>query len=304
MHIPDGFLSAPVWGAMLVAAAPSVGFAARKASETLDERRVPLLGVMGAFVFAAQMINFPVGIGTSGHLVGGALLAMTVGPAAAAVVMTAIVAVQALVFQDGGLLALGANVFNMAVAGVAAGYLPYHLLGGKRRTLAAFLGGSLSVLVSAGLALSELRASGVNMPGSVLAVSLALFAAAAAAEGVITVLALRAIEGVNKEWVRRPGEASAGQLVAIGGAAMALVAVGVLVASAAPDGLESLAQRAGFAVREHATIATPFSGYETEWLSGAWLRQVTAGLVGLCLVFVLSASAARMLKSAKPARRD
>ena len=94
-----------------------------------------MLGVMGAFVFAAQMINFPVGVGTSGHLLGGALLAQTLGPSAAAVTMTAILAIQALVFQDGGVLALGANVFNMALVGVLAGYLPYRL-GVDRRRLA------------------------------------------------------------------------------------------------------------------------------------------------------------------------
>src|SRR5438445_6573353 len=121
MHIPDGFLSPPVWAALDIAALPAVGYMARKAQSGFDEAKVPLLGVMGAFVFAAQMINFPVGIGTSGHLVGAALLAVTLGPAPATVVMTAILAIQALVFQDGGILALGANVTNMAVAGTLAG---------------------------------------------------------------------------------------------------------------------------------------------------------------------------------------
>ena len=85
MHIYDGFLSTPVWAAMDVAAAPAVGYMVRRAQRQFEESRIPLLGVMGAFVFAAQMINFPVGIGTSGHLVGGALLACTLGPAAAGV---------------------------------------------------------------------------------------------------------------------------------------------------------------------------------------------------------------------------
>src|SRR5437899_11020649 len=128
MHIPDGFLSTPVWATLDLAAAPAVGYFARRA-QGLEQSKVPLLGVMGAFVFAAQMINFPVGVGTSGHLVGGALLACTLGPAAASVVMAAILAIQALVFQDGGILALGANAINMAVMGVFAGYLPFHLWG-------------------------------------------------------------------------------------------------------------------------------------------------------------------------------
>src|SRR5882757_2901673 len=132
MHIPDGFLSVPVWATMDAIAAPSVALLARRAQREFDHHRIPLMGVMGAFIFAAQMINFPVGSGTSGHLVGGALLSFTLGPAAASIVMTAILATQALIFQDGGLLALGANVFNMAIAGVLVGYLPYLLLRGRK----------------------------------------------------------------------------------------------------------------------------------------------------------------------------
>src|SRR6202142_2429618 len=112
----------------------------RRAQRTFDPGRIPLLGVMGAFVFAAQMINFPVGVGTSGHLVGGALLAYTLGPAPAVLVMTVIVAIQAFVFQDGGVLALGANVFNMAVVGVLAGYWPFHVWGVSWRRSAMFAG--------------------------------------------------------------------------------------------------------------------------------------------------------------------
>src|SRR5205823_10328309 len=123
--IPDGFLSIPVWGTMDAIAVSSVAWISRRAQREFDHHRIPLMGVMGAFIFAAQMINFPVGNGTSGHLVGAALLSFTLGPAAASIVMTAILATQALIFQDGGLLALGANVFNMAIAGVLAGYLPW-----------------------------------------------------------------------------------------------------------------------------------------------------------------------------------
>src|SRR5213593_1539344 len=114
MYIPDGFLSTPVWASLDVAAVPVVGYFVRRTQAEFDEARVPLLGVMGAFIFAAQMINFPVGVGTTGHLVGGTLLAFTLGPHAATVVMTAILVVQALVFQDGGITALGANTLNMA----------------------------------------------------------------------------------------------------------------------------------------------------------------------------------------------
>src|ERR1700677_4358325 len=165
MHIPYNFLSPPVWATFDAIAIPAVGLMVRQASRQMDDTRIPLLGVMGAFVFAAQMINFPVGIGTSGHLVGGALLAFTLGPAAASIVMTGILGPQPLIFQDGGLLALGANVFNMAIAGVLAGYLPWALLRGSK--VGVFLGGMFSLLASAALALFELLRSGVRMPPEV-----------------------------------------------------------------------------------------------------------------------------------------
>ncbi|MGB9611907.1 MAG: energy-coupling factor ABC transporter permease, partial [Bryobacteraceae bacterium] len=120
MHIPDGYLSPPVAGVLGAAGLAGVVMASRRAARSLDEARVPLMGVMGAFVFAAQMINFPVAAGASGHLLGSALLTIVLGAAPAVVVMTAILAIQALLFQDGGVLALGANVTNMALAGVAA----------------------------------------------------------------------------------------------------------------------------------------------------------------------------------------
>ena len=121
MHIPDNFLSTPVWAALDVVAAPAVALVSRRARSATDTSRLPLLGVMGAFVFAAQMVNFPVAVGTSGHLVGGTLLACVLGPEAAVLVVTSILVVQALIFQDGGVLALGANIFNMALCGVLAG---------------------------------------------------------------------------------------------------------------------------------------------------------------------------------------
>src|SRR5713226_8692793 len=204
MHIPDGLLSPPVWITLDVAAVPAVGLMARRAHSELEDGRIPLLGVMGAFVFAAQMIDFPVGIGTSGHLVGGALLAFALGPSLAVITMTAILAVQAFIFQDGGILALGANVFNMAIAGVLAGYLPFQLWGaGKRCKQAIFAGAFLSVLVSASLALSELLISGIAMPRPVLMLSLGFFVISALIEGAITVSVVGAIEKLNPGFVQK-----------------------------------------------------------------------------------------------------
>ncbi len=294
MHIPDGFLSTPVWLSLDVVAAPVVGWFGRRAQQNTDESKTPLLGVMGAFVFAAQMINFPVGPGTSGHLLGGALLAFTLGPAAAVVVMTAVLALQALVFQDGGLLALGANVFNMAVCGVLVGYLPYHYWGaGRLRRAAIFAGGALSVFVSASLAIVELLVSGIRIPGAVLGASLGVFAVSAVIEGVITVAVLEALERINPAWVeKRPAEARPAMgLLAL--ASVLLVTVGVLFASAAPDGLEKLAEDAGISERARALLETPLADYEAAFLSGSWASQAAAGLVGLALAAALVWALAR-----------
>src|SRR4051812_22731180 len=218
MHIPDGYLSTRVWAATDVVSAPAVLWIARQAQSKFDHHKIPLLGIMGAFVFAAQMINFPVGNGTSGHLVGAALLACTLGPAAAAIVMTAILATQALLFQDGGLLALGANVFNMAIAGVFVGYLPCVLLKGSRAGF--FLSGFLSLLTAAVLALAELLISGVAMPRAMVGVSLGLFIVSATIEGAITVAVATALERIQPGCLRRP-EGLSRRSWAIGGLAAA-----------------------------------------------------------------------------------
>lgn len=283
MHIPDGFLSTPVWAALDAVAAPAAGYAVRRAQAGFDDSRAPLLGVMGAFVFAAQMINFPVGVGTSGHLVGGALLAYVLGPAAAMVVMTAILAIQALVFQDGGILALGANVVNMALAGVLAGYLPYRLFAATR--FAMFAGAFLSVLVGALLALAELWMSGVALPAAAAGISIALFVVSAALEGAITLAVVEALEAINPGFLQRPLTNRRAGSLALGAAAVSLAVAGVMIASSNPDGLERLAQRLGIASHARTLLHTPLAEYELANLDSPWLRKAAAGLSGLGLVY-------------------
>ena len=267
MHIPDGFLSTPVWSGLDALAAPAVAFVARRAQRGFDQAQAPRLGVMGAFVFAAQLINFPVAAGTSGHLVGGALLSFTLGPAAASVVMTAILAIQALVFQDGGLLALGANVVNMALLGVIAGYLPYYLGGsGRWRRWSIFAGAALSVLVSGILALSELLISGVRMPAPILGLSLAVFLLSALLEGAITLAVMQSLERIQPNLMRASPATKSPALAAIALCAVLLASVGVLFASQAPDAIQRLTAQAD--------VASP-----------GWLSKSLAGLGGLGLIY-------------------
>lgn len=122
MHVADGLVSLPVSLGFALLALGGVGFALRRAKGSLDERTAPVAGLTAVFVFAAQMLNFPVAAGTSGHLLGGALAAVLVGPYAASLALTLVLLVQGLLFADGGLTALGLNVFNMAVVGVWMGY--------------------------------------------------------------------------------------------------------------------------------------------------------------------------------------
>src|SRR5512143_383558 len=122
MHIPDGFLSITVSVVLWVATIVVVAYALKRVNKDLGERQVPLMGVLAAAIFAGQMLNFSVAGGTSGHLMGAAIATILLGPWAAVLVLTCVVSIQALIFQDGGLLALGANIFNMGVIGVMVAY--------------------------------------------------------------------------------------------------------------------------------------------------------------------------------------
>src|SRR5512134_3183311 len=135
LHIPDGFLSLIVSLVCWLISGLTLALAISRTNKSLGEKQVPLMGVMAAFIFAAQMINFPVAGGTSGHLLGGALAAIALGPWAAMLVMTAVIAVQGLIFQDGGLLVMGANILNMGLLTAVVGYGVYRAFMGGNRTV-------------------------------------------------------------------------------------------------------------------------------------------------------------------------
>lgn len=295
MHIPDGFLSAPVWAVLDAAAIPAVGAAVGRMQKRLKEGHAPLLGVMGAFVFAAQMMNFPVGLGTSGHLLGGMLLAIALGPGAATVVLTAILILQALIFQDGGLLALGANVFNMAVVGVWAGWVPYrYLAAGRFRRTGIFLGAFLSVLATGACALLELRFSGVSLNPAVVSVSGLLFIATAALEGMITVVVVQSIERLNPAWLTAPAGPPRRLAGVILTAAIALAIAATFAASAHPDTLQALAQAAGL-VEQPPLLTAPLADYEANLSTAEWTRKAVAGLAGLAMIYGICLMLGRLL---------
>lgn len=295
MHIPDGFLSTPVWATMNAVAIPTIGYMAKRAGASSLDGRAPLLGVLGAFVFAVQMLNFPLGPGISSHLIGSALLTYTVGPGAATVVMTAVLAIQAFIFQDGGILALGANVFNLAVAGVLAAYLPFWLAGsGRSRFWAAFTGAVFSVLMGAGLALLQIVFSGISIPPALLSAGMALFFIGGLVEGVITVAVLKGIERINPAWLLR-GDVSPGRVTKVLAAAACLTGtMGFILASTSPDVLDHVTHRLGIADRSRNLLLTPLADYQLVSVGSELLAKAAAGLIGLVLVYSLCIAAGRL----------
>lgn len=210
MHIPDGFVSAPVAAAGYVVAGIVLAIAIRRANRRLKEKQAPLMGVMAAFIFAAQMMNFPVAGGTSGHILGATLATILLGPWAAIIVMTCVIGVQALVFQDGGLAALGLNVFNMGIAPVILTSIVYQsaLLvsaGRKRGTYAgAFAAAWLSVELAAALTSVELAFSDTSPFRIVLPSMIGVHALIGVGEGLITVAALAFVMSTRADLLPQP----------------------------------------------------------------------------------------------------
>jgi cobalt/nickel transport system permease protein len=212
MHIPDGFLAPEVAAACAVPAIGAVGYGLRRASRDLDERRVPLLGVTAAFVFAVQMLNFPVAGGTSGHFLGAGLAAILLGPWMACLVMSVVLVTQSFVFADGGITALGANILNMGVIGallVGGLMLLAQRALGRVGTVSrgAFLavagvGAWLGVVAGAVACSFELAISGTVPLGTVLPAMLGVHVLIGVGEAVITVAAVSAVLSTRPDVVR------------------------------------------------------------------------------------------------------
>jgi cobalt/nickel transport system permease protein len=318
MHIPDALLDTRVAAATGVLGAAGLACALRKLERQLGERTTVLMGTMSAFIFAAQMVNFPVGPGVSGHLLGGVLAAVLLGPWAGAVVIATVLVVQCFVFADGGVTALGANFVNMGLIGSVGGYAIYapvrRALPGQRGVLiAAMTAAWFSVLLASGAFALEMAASGHRADFlRILSWMALVHAAIGVGEALITGSVVRYL------LLRRPdlfelgdGEAHRGAgprhwaETALAGLAISLGVVVFLApfASSRPDGLEFVSEklRLGSDAGAGPVLGAPLADYQVPLpgFTHAGLATAAAGVIGTLVVFSAGWAMARVLPHAK-----
>jgi cobalt/nickel transport system permease protein len=301
MHIPDGFLDVKTAVGAGVVAAAGVGWALRQARRQLPAQKVPLLGVAAAFIFAAQMLNFPVAGGTSGHLIGAVLAAVLLGPAAAVVVMTAVLVVQCFLFQDGGVSALGANIFNMAVLAPVIGCGIYRLARPVGRIAAAAFAGWCSTVVAAISCAGQLALSGTVAWGVAFPAMTGVHMLIGIGEGLITALVLAAVWKARPELLNQPAAPAGGLAVAGLVVALGLALFVAPFACSWPDGLEKVAEHLGFDAKAAKTplLASPVPDYELPGIGSPVVATALAGVLGTVVVFGLSLLLARSLAANK-----
>ena len=289
LHIPDGFLSVAVSVTFWATSVVLIWLATRHTESNFGERQIPLMGVMAAFIFAAQMINFPVAGGTSGHFLGGALAAMVLGPWAGILVMTAVIALQALLFQDGGLLVMGANIFNMGILTATCGYGLYRLAGSWPRSWRMGMAGVaawLSTVASALVTALQLWLSGTSPLGLVMPAMLGVHVLIGIGEAVVTVAALGLIERTRPD-IANPEKTtqSAGWGWAVAGGLFALGTVLLApFASADPDGLEAVAEQLGFVSQGQAAPFAILPDYTLPVLGDGAVSTIGAGVAGVIVL--------------------
>lgn len=318
MHVPDGFIDAPVSLAAGVVAAGAVAVSLRGARRELDERTAPLAGLVAAFIFAVQMLNFPVAAGTSGHLLGGALAAILVGPYTGVLCVSVVLLMQGVLFADGGLTALGVNVVNMAVVTVVVAYAVFRalvkLLPDSRRsvTVAAFVAALLSVPAAAA-AFTLIYAIGgtTDVPLSkVFGAMVGVHVLIGIGEAAITAATVGAVIAVRPDLVHGARGLSAPLKLRVDGelvdappavpvglaarstkpvwitglvAALALAGFVSFYASSSPDGLEKVAADKGIdqKVTDHAAADSPLADYGVKDVTDARLSGGLAGVIGV-----------------------
>jgi cobalt/nickel transport system permease protein len=322
VHAPDGFLNVATAVAAGAVSTGTLGVALRRIKATLKDKQVPLAGVAAAFVFAAQMVNFPVAAGTTGHLLGGALAAILLGPTVGAVVVGIVVVVQALAFADGGLTALGYNVLNMAIVTSFGGWALF--LGFRKMMPRSATGVSAAaglaaagsvVLASMAFSIEWLFGATAPVPfdtvfGAMVGVHLLI----GVGEGVITAMAVGAVLAARPDLVFGAGHLDADQLrdrrsvgtrtFLVGGLLIAVLFATVVSQFAAdsPDGLERVAADTGIAesARDNPLGGSLFADYATEGIGNEGLSLAVAGLSGIVLTVAVGAGVLSGVRRRKP----
>ncbi len=308
MHIPEGMLSIPVIGLAGAVSIATIAYAVSWVRRHLDDRKVVLMAVLGALIFALQMLNFPIQAGTSGHFAGGALAGILLGPWPAVLVMTAVLGVQAFLFGDGGILALGANILNLGILAPLVGYLLYQAAtrwwdtrGGRMG--GAFLGAWLSSLLAALAVAAELGLSGTAHLGLATLAMGSTHALIGIGEGLITATLVAYLCAVRPDLLTSQAQGTGtrplrGVVVTL--AAITLLATSLsFMASSAPDGLEWVYFDQGIGDAQAVAQAPqllgdggPLADYQVAGLTNEALSRALAGLVGLTIVGALLAAVA------------
>jgi cobalt/nickel transport system permease protein len=307
MHIPDGFLDAKTAVTTAGLAGGGLGLALRQVRRQLPRSKVPLLGLAAAFVFAAQMLNFPVAGGTSGHLVGGVLTAVLLGPSAAVIVLASVLIVQCFVFADGGVTALGANIFNMGIIGGVGGYAIYRAIRGafaglRGQIVAAVVAAWCSTVAAAVCCAGQLALSGTVSWSVAFPAMANVHMLIGVGEGLITALVLAAVARARPELLEpssgRNVRLSYGPVLVFG----LLISFGLALfvapfACSWPDGLDKVAQSLGFEHRAAGPplIHAPIPEYQLPGISSAAMATSLTGMIGIVVVFVLAFVLARVL---------
>jgi cobalt/nickel transport system permease protein len=303
LHIPDGFLSLAIALLCWFVALAVLVVAGRKARLLFDERLAPLAGMMAAFIFAGQMINFPIGGGTSGHLVGATLAFIVLGPWLGLLAMTAVIALQALIYQDGGLVVMGANILVMGIVPGMVGYGLDRLgrgLNGRPQLLVTGAAAWLSVVIAALVTALLLAFSGTTSLAVAVPAMLGVHALIGLGEAFITLGALSFVRQVRPELLQ-PDKAIGGVGWVAAGVAIALAVVLLSpFASSSPDGLEWVAGQTGFLEAAQDAPYTLLPDYTIPFFGETGLSTIAAGLLGTLLVAGLVIVTIRALRGRSP----
>ncbi|MEU7097953.1 energy-coupling factor ABC transporter permease [Streptomyces longwoodensis] len=322
MHVPDGFINAPTSAVTAVVAAGAIAVSLRGARRELDERTAPLAGLVAAFIFAVQMLNFPVAAGTSGHLLGGALAAILVGPCTGVLCVSVVLLMQGILFADGGLTALGVNITDMAIVTTVVSYALFRALvkvlprGRRSVTVASFVAALVSVPAAA-VAFTVIYAIGGTTDVSIGKVATAMIGVhvlIGIGEAVITALTVGAVIAVrpdlvhgargleqrlklrvNGELVDAPSAPAAAARTSrrtlwVSGLVTSLVLAGFVsyYASSSPDGLEKVAADHGIdrKAEQHTNADSPLADYGVKDVQDARLSGGLAGVIGVGVTVV------------------